>query len=125
MIDLHDLELRRRLFEQWPVGEVWGIGRALEARLRPLGVKTTADLAALPPAVARDVGTVVLERLVRELGGVECDDFKVAPEPLKATAVTRQLGSLSPTLPSCARQWHAVRHARPRRYGRKGWRQAA
>ena len=92
VVDLHDVELRQRLFEQWPVGEVWGIGGALEARLRLLGVKTTADLAALPPAVARDVGTVVLERLVRELGGVECDDFKVAPEPLKATAVTRQFG---------------------------------
>ncbi|MBZ9649952.1 Y-family DNA polymerase [Sphingobium sp. 3R8] len=92
VVDLHDVELRRRLFEHWPVSEVWGIGRALEARLRPLGIKTTADLAALPPAVARDVGTVVLERLVRELGGVECDDFKVALEPSKATAVTRQFG---------------------------------
>lgn len=92
VVDLHDVELRRRLFDHWPVGEVWGIGGALEARLRPLGVKTTADLAALPPAIARDVGTVVLERLVRELGGVECDDLKVAPEPLKATAVTRQFG---------------------------------
>ncbi|MEC3912946.1 Y-family DNA polymerase [Sphingobium sp. CR2-8] len=92
VVDLHDVELRRRLFENWPVGEVWGVGGALEARLRTLGVRTTADLAALPPAVARDVGTVVLERLVRELGGVECDDFKIAPEPLKATAVTRQFG---------------------------------
>ena len=92
VVDLHDVELRRRLFEHWPVGEVWGIGSALEARLRPLGIRTTADLAALPPAVARDVGTVVLERLVRELGGVECNDFNVAPEPLKATAVTRQFG---------------------------------
>ena len=34
----------------------------------------------------------MLGRLVRELGGTECDDFKVAPDPLKATAVTRQLG---------------------------------
>src|SRR3546814_7752118 len=66
---------------------------ALAARLRPLGVKTTADLAALPPAVARDVGTLVLERLVRELGGIECDDFEVAPEPPQATAVTRQFGA--------------------------------
>lgn len=92
VVDLHDQALRERLFEQWPVGEVWGIGKALEARLRPLGVRTTADLAALPPAVARDVGTVVLERLVRELGGVECDDFRPEPEALKATAVTRQFG---------------------------------
>ena len=92
VVDLHDVELRRRLFEHWPVGEVWGVGAALEARLRPLGLKTTADLVALPPAVARDVGTVVLERLARELGGTQCDDFRVAPKPLKATAVTRQFG---------------------------------
>lgn len=92
VIDLHDTELRQRLFQQWPVGEIWGIGKALEARLSPLGVKTAADLLALPPAVARDVGTVVLERLVRELGGVECDDFKVEPEALKSTAVTRMFG---------------------------------
>ncbi|MGK2911845.1 MAG: Y-family DNA polymerase [Sphingobium sp.] len=93
VVDLHDEELRRRLFAQWPVGEVWGIGKALEARLKPLGVRTTADLAALPPTVARDTGTVVLERLVRELNGIECDDFHVEPEALKATAVTRQFGA--------------------------------
>lgn len=93
VVDLHDEELRRRLFARWPVGEVWGIGKALEARLKPLGVNTTADLAALPPAVARDIGTVVLERLVRELNGIECDDFRVEPEVLKGTAVTRQFGA--------------------------------
>ena len=36
--------------------------------------------------------TVVLERLVRELNGVECDGFKPEPEASKATAVTRQFG---------------------------------
>ena len=92
VVDLHDLELRDRLFRKWPVGEVWGIGKALEAKLRPLGVHTTADLAALPPAVARDVGTVILERLVRELNGTECDDFQPEPAALKGTAVTRQFG---------------------------------
>ncbi|WP_126174487.1 Y-family DNA polymerase [Altericroceibacterium xinjiangense] len=92
VVDLHDEDLRRRLFQVWPVGEVWGIGKALEARLRPLGVRTAAELAALPPATARDVGTVVLERLVRELNGIECDDFQVEPEALKNTAVTRQFG---------------------------------
>jgi DNA polymerase V len=93
VVDLHDVELRARMFERWPVGEVWGIGPALAARLHPLGVRTTADLAALPPAVARDVGTVVLERLVRELNGIECDDFKPVPDQAKATAVTRQFGT--------------------------------
>src|SRR5690606_14719845 len=78
--------------------EVWGIGQALAARLLPLGVRTAADLAALPPEMARDVGTVVLERLVRELNGVECIDFQVEPDAMKATAVTRQFGEPVKTL---------------------------
>lgn len=74
--------------------------------------------------VARDVGTVVLERLARELGVTECDDFKVAPRPLKATAVTRCFGEpvtvLSELSEAMARR--AARAAD--RYGRKGWRLA-
>lgn len=93
VVDLHDEALRARMFAQWPVKEVWGIGPALAARLHPLGVRTAADLGALPPAVARDVGTVVLERLVRELSGIECEDFKPVPDAAKATAVTRQFGA--------------------------------
>ncbi len=92
VIDLHDVELRSRMMATWPVEEVWGIGGALAARLRPLGVRTAADLAALPASVARDVGTVVLERLVLELNGIECTDFAPEPETLKGTAVTRCFG---------------------------------
>ena len=68
------------------------IGSALAARLHPFEIRTTADLVAMAPASARDVGTVVLERLVRELNGVECDGFKPEPEARKATAVTREFG---------------------------------
>ena len=92
VIDLHDTELRARLFAQWPVSEIWGVGRALTVRLAPLGVRIAASLAALSPVTARDVGTVVLERLVRELNGIECDDFTVEASPRKGTAVTRCFG---------------------------------
>ena len=92
VIDLHDTELRRRMFERWPVEEVWGIGAALAARLRPLGVRTAANLVAMPSAVARGIGTVVLERLVLELNGIECAEFTPEPGLLQATAVTRCFG---------------------------------
>jgi DNA polymerase V len=68
------------------------IGSALAARRHPFGSRTTADLVAMAPASARDVRTVVLKRLVRELNGVECNGFKLEPEASKATAVTRQFG---------------------------------
>lgn len=92
VIDLHDVELRRRMLATWPVEEVWGVAGALAARLRPLGVRTAGDLAALPATVARDVGTIVLERLVRELNGIACAEFEPEPPKLKATAVTRCFG---------------------------------
>lgn len=56
-----------------------GNGRALAERLRPLGVLTAADLTAMLPEVARSVGTVVLERLILEVNGIECAGF--SPEP--------------------------------------------
>lgn len=93
VIDLHDEELRARLFREWPVAEVWGIGPARAASLRKLGIRTAADLARMEPEVARRVGTVVLERLVRELGGVACTELAVEEQPLKATAVTRAFGA--------------------------------
>ncbi|WP_082684792.1 Y-family DNA polymerase [Aureimonas ureilytica] len=92
VIDLHDVDLRRHLFRNWPVSEVWGIGRALSERLAPLGIRTTADLAAMDPHQARSVGTVVLERLVRELNGVGDDQLVIEPEKRQATAVTRMFG---------------------------------
>lgn len=92
VIDLHDTELRNRLFREWPVHEVWGVGRQLAKRLEPLGIRTAADLAAMPASQARDVGTVVLERLVRELNDIECDGFTPNPDKLKNTAVTRMFG---------------------------------
>src|SRR3546814_7498959 len=58
VVDLHDVELRRSLFDQWPVGEVWGIGQALAARLRPHGGKTRADLADRKSAVEVKSGSV-------------------------------------------------------------------
>ena len=92
VIDLHDTDLRRHLFKNWPVSEVWGVGRALTERLAPLGIRTTADLAAMDPHQARNVGTVVLERLVRELNGIGDEQLVVEPEKRQATAVTRMFG---------------------------------
>lgn len=93
VVDLHDEELRARMFARWPVHEVWGVGPSMAMRLQPLGIRTAAELVALPPAVARSLGTVVLERLVRELNGIECEDFRPEPETPKSTAVTRSFGA--------------------------------
>ena len=91
--DLNDEGLRARLLPLVPVTDIWGVARATAAKLAPLGIRTAGDLAAMPPALARTVGTVVLERLVRELNGDADPELQVEPRALQATAVTRCFGA--------------------------------
>jgi DNA polymerase V len=96
--DLHDPRLRDTLMPLVPVTDIWGVAKATAAKLAPLGVKTAADLASMDPRIARQAGTVVLERLVRELAGEACDDLSNEVEYLEATAVTRCFGTAVTTI---------------------------
>lgn len=91
--DLNDEGLRSRLLPLVPVTDVWGVARATAAKLAPLGIRTAAELAGMPPALARSVGTVVLERLVRELNGDADPTLEFDHQTLKGTAVTRCFGA--------------------------------
>lgn len=96
--DLHDRRLRDTLMPLVPVTEIWGVAKATAAKLAPLGIRTAADLAAMDPRIARQTGTVVLERLVRELAGEPCEELTDEIEDLQATAVTRCFGTAVMTL---------------------------
>jgi DNA polymerase V len=50
------------------------------------------QLAGMPLKLARQVGTVTLEKLVLELQGVRCHDLELTPDPKKGMAVTRSFG---------------------------------
>jgi DNA polymerase V len=91
--DLNDEGLRSLLLPLVPITDIWGVARATAAKLTPLGIRAASDLAAMPPALARAVGTVVLERLVRELNGEADPDLQVERQTLKGTAVTRTFGA--------------------------------
>ena len=62
VIDLRDPERRDRLLRMTEVGEVWGVGRRLTARLRPLGIQTAWDLAQYDSPSLRKQFSVVLEK---------------------------------------------------------------
>lgn len=51
------------------VSEVWGVGRRLTARLKPLGIKTAWDLAQYDPASLRQQFSVVLEKRLASCAG--------------------------------------------------------
>ena len=90
--DLTSPEAQDEGLAMLPIRSVWGVAHASEAKLAPLGVRTAADLRALDPKIARQLMTVVGERLVWELRGVACSELELVPPRRKGVAVTRSFG---------------------------------
>ncbi len=90
--DLHDSDVREHVLRTVPVGEVWGIGRKSAEKLAMVGIKTAADLRDMDTRHARQVLTVVGERIVYELRGVACLPLDLVQKPQKGLAVTRSFG---------------------------------
>ena len=74
------------------VEEVWGVGRRIAAQLHEGGVHTVLDLVRMDLATVRKRWSVVLERTVRELQGMQCIELDDAPAPKKEIACTRSFG---------------------------------
>lgn len=87
--DLTSEVARRDWLAHMPVSDVWGIGRASQAKLGAFGCRTAADVAALDPKLARQSLTVVGERIIHELRGRVCIDLEAVAPTRKGCAVTR------------------------------------
>lgn len=81
-----------RKLDALEVGDVWGVGRRYAARLNAEGVKTAADLAALPADHVRARYGVVLARTHMELRGVPCGDLELEEPDRKQLVVSRTFG---------------------------------
>lgn len=73
------------------VGDVWGIGGKLSARLVSMGIHTVAQLIEVDPSRLRERMGVVVERTVRELQGVACQGLDVF-EPRQQIIASRSFG---------------------------------
>ena len=60
------------LMGEFPVGEVWGVGGRIAARLQQMGIVTVRDLRLASPKAMRQQFSVVMERTVAELNGESC-----------------------------------------------------
>lgn len=82
------------LFERIEVGEVWGIGRKINARLEAMGIRTVRQLRDADTELMRTKFSVVVERTVRELRGVSCLELQeVVPEKQQIMS-SRSFGQL-------------------------------
>ena len=80
------------LLQATEVGDVWGVGRRISAQLIEAGVTNALELSRLDPATVKARWSVVLERTVRELQGMQCLDFEDNPDDKKQIACTRSFG---------------------------------
>ena len=82
------------LFDGIDVGEVWGVGRKIGARLNAMGIDTVRQLRDADAETLRSRFSVVLERTVRELRGVSCIDLlEVVPDRQQIIS-SRSFGTL-------------------------------
>lgn len=94
-----DPEQLRDLMAVTDVGEVWGVGRRIGAKLVEANIKTVLDLATADVPTLRQRFGVVLERTIRELQGVPCLSMDEQPGPRKEIACTRSFGAPVTQLP--------------------------
>lgn len=81
-----------KLLSQIEVGEVWGVGRRISARLAEHGIHTVQDLRIAHTATLRAEFGVVIEKTQRELQGVACIDLQEVVPDKKQIVSSRSFG---------------------------------
>ena len=89
---LNDEELSA-LFAGIPVGEVWGVGHRITAKLNSMDIRSVEDLRRADPEYIRQQFSIVLERTVNELNGIPCIELEEAGKPRQQIMVSRSFGS--------------------------------
>lgn len=83
---------QEKLLSQIEVGEVWGVGRRISARLADHGIHTVQDLRMAHTATLRAEFGVVIEKTQRELQGVACIDLQEVVPDKKQIVSSRSFG---------------------------------
>jgi DNA polymerase V len=86
------------LLREMPVGEVWGVGRALSKTLPQYGIDTAYDLKVALPKQGRSILNVNLERTISELNGVKCYDLVVEHKDRQSMIYSRMFSKPIKTL---------------------------
>ncbi|KQN75028.1 Y-family DNA polymerase [Devosia sp. Leaf64] len=92
VLDLTDECVRAEVMAKFPIGDVWGIGRASQEKLAHLGIEFAGQLRDMDPKLARQLMTVVGEKTIHELNGIPCVGLETVAPQRKGCAVTRSFG---------------------------------
>ncbi|WP_316772910.1 Y-family DNA polymerase [Pedobacter frigiditerrae] len=83
------------ILKDYPVEDLWGIGRQYAHKLIAMGVETAGQLRNLPIDWVQTNMTIVGVRMWRELWGQSCIPLETALDPKKAMCTSRAFGKLT------------------------------
>lgn len=89
--DLSSLQVQDRILTNFPIGDVWGIGRQLKKKLEPFQIHTAKDLRDADLKLLRNNFSVVVEKIIRELRNVSCIPIETI-QPRKQIISSRSFG---------------------------------
>jgi len=87
------------LMERIPVGEIWGVGRKITAKLEAMGIRTVRQLRDAECETIRRRFSVVLERTVCELRGTSCLELEEVAANRQQIISSRSFGEYVYQLP--------------------------
>ncbi len=92
VIDASDRGLRAEIMSQFPVEDIWGVGRKWAAKLEDLGIQTAQNLAEADPGLILRRFGVVMARTQKELQGKPCIALEEQEPDRKQILVSRSFG---------------------------------
>ncbi|SFV32223.1 DNA polymerase V [Devosia crocina] len=92
VLDLSEERIRAEVMATFPIADVWGIGPASQEKLRHLGIEYAGQVRDMDPKLARQLMTVVGERIIHELNGRQAIALEAVAPQRKGCAVTRSFG---------------------------------
>jgi len=94
VVGLFDLTSKSKcdeVLKDYPIEDVWGIGRNLSVQLKAMGIYTAGEFAAMDPVIIRRKMGVVGERMLWELRGISCLMLEETA-PKKSISCSRSFG---------------------------------
>lgn len=74
------------------VGEVWGIGRKQNQKMKSMNINTVLDLSKSNPPVMKKLFNICIQRTVMELNGISCMPIDDQPQPKQQIVASRSFG---------------------------------
>src|SRR3989344_827264 len=92
VFDLCDTKLRDHVLKNFPVEDIWGIGKQSAKKLYEHNIKTAWQLKNSDPSHIQKFLTVAGARIVKELDGISCLDLGTDGEDRKQVISSRSFG---------------------------------